>query len=63
MSCVGFDFKEGDIISYADAEFVVIDNYGSCGKVKENYENGDIIDNFYWKIYGEECKLIKRSVL
>lgn len=50
-------FKSGDIIIFCDEEFEVICNYGISGKVKENCEDGCIIDNFYWVYGNNECVL------
>ena len=52
-----FNFKINDIIEFCNEEFVVIENYGSWGKVKENYPDGVIITKFYWEYHGERCKL------
>lgn len=51
------NFKSGDIIVFCNEEFIVIENYGSSGKVKENCDGGNIINNFYWEYQGEKCKL------
>ena len=56
-----FDFKENDIIEFCDEQYLVIENYGSSGMVKEYYDGciGDIkIGNFYWNYQGEKCKLV-----
>lgn len=52
-----FNFKKGDIIEFCGDEFVVIENYGDSGKVKENSKQGCTINPFYWKYSGETCKL------
>lgn len=52
-SC-GAEFKRGDIITYCEEDFEVIDNRGYSGTVKE-YPNGDVITNFRWEAYGEKC--------
>ena len=51
------DFKSGDVIVFCNEEFIVIENYGRSGKVKENCDDGNIINNFYWEYHGEKCKL------
>jgi len=51
------DFKKGDIIVFCDEEYEVMENYGTSGKVKENYPNGTVIDTFYWVYGNSECTL------
>lgn len=51
-------FKSGDIITFKDKEYIVIQNYGTTGLIKENCENGMIIKGFSWIQDGEECKYI-----
>lgn len=50
-------FKQGDIIVYCNEEFIVLENNGESGIVKENCENGATIRNFKWNVYGEQCIL------
>ncbi|MNK73659.1 hypothetical protein D3C87_931570 [compost metagenome] len=54
------DFKQGDIIIYCDEEFVVLKNHGDRGRVKENYDDGFVIDPFYWEYDGERCFLKRK---
>lgn len=54
-------FKRGNIISFGDQEYIVIDDYGPCGKVIEYSQNGDVIDNFYWETLGERAILVCRG--
>lgn len=42
-------FKEGDTICLNGKEYIVIKNYGDKGLVKENKENGSIINGFHWE--------------
>lgn len=55
-----YKFKKGDIIEYCGDEFEVLENYGSSGTVKENYEGGVTIGNFYWDYCGEKCTLVSK---
>jgi len=53
-------FGRGDIISFADEQYKVIENNGSSGvvcPVGETY----YISMFYWEFEGEECKLVKKN--
>lgn len=52
-----FNFKQGDIVEFCNEEFIVIENYGNSGKVRENHKDGVIITKFYWEYYGEKCVL------
>lgn len=54
------DFKPGDLISFCDEEFVVVENYGTSGRVRILDEQGEI-SPFYWRYNGEECKLLRRA--
>ncbi|MFW6242902.1 MAG: hypothetical protein ACOC2W_01975 [bacterium] len=54
----------GDIIEYSENLFMVLKNYGYKGRVQEYFPGGNtgtIIDNFYWQINNETCKLIQRK--
>lgn len=51
------NFKKDDIIIWCNEEFIVIENYGESGIVKENCKNGDIINNFRWNFQGEKAIL------
>lgn len=53
-------FERGDTISFADEEFLVIENNGSTGVVcpiGETY----YLRMFYWEFEGEKCKLVKKA--
>ncbi len=54
-------FKRGNIIAFGDQQYIVIDNYGPCGKVAEYSQDGDVIDNFYWETQDEHAVLISRG--
>ena len=54
-------FKPGDIIRLKDKEYIVIQDYGFNGLVKENYENGAIINGFSWVQNQDKCEYIKRE--
>ena len=54
------DYKKGDIIEFAKDRYKVLINHGESGTVQE-YPNGDIVSNFYWKFEGEECILVARK--
>ena len=53
-------FGMGDTISFADEEYLVIENNGSTGVVcpiGETY----YLRMFYWEFEGEKCKLVKKA--
>lgn len=43
-----YDFKPGDIISIDDCNYIVVENYGKTGLVKEYRQDGTLINNFKW---------------
>ena len=47
----GTVFKKGDIISFCEQKFKVIENYGDSGLVQK-YPDGIKIDNFGWSFQG-----------
>jgi hypothetical protein len=59
-----FYFNIGDIIEYCDETYEVLEVnfFNDGGTVAEWYNGkcGDIISNFKWSAYGEDCKLVKR---
>lgn len=58
------DFKENDIIEYAGDKFIVVENYGSGGYVREYYNDesiGEELIKFYWFYDGEECALVRSA--
>lgn len=56
------NFKRGDIIAFGDKEFIVIDNYGPCGKVIMHSQNGRMLyDILYWECQGKRAILVYRS--
>ena len=55
-------FKYGDIIEFCDEWYLVLNNYGTTGRVQEYYKGGnvgDIIDPFYWQFGDAKCVLVK----
>lgn len=52
-------FKPGDVIKLKDKEYIVIQNYGLNGLVKEICENGAIIKGFSWVQGSEQSKFIR----
>lgn len=54
------DIDSGDIIEFAGQEYLVIENWGQVGKVKE-YPEGVVIERFAWYFEGEEAKVISKS--
>lgn len=52
-------FKPGDVFKFKNKEYIVIQNYGSTGLVKENIENGMIIKGFIWNQAEDSCEYIK----
>lgn len=56
-----FDFKPNDIIDYCGDKFLVVNNWGSKGEVREYVNNekaSDYIIDFYWDFGGIQCKLV-----
>lgn len=53
------DIDSGDIIEFAGQQYLVIENWGQMGKVKE-YPEGTIIERFAWRLEGEEAKVISK---
>ncbi|MBE7114337.1 hypothetical protein FT641_19045 [Bacillus paranthracis] len=61
-----FDFRKGDIISYAGETFEVlaVNSSNDGGKVAywHNGVRGEVVtENWYWSAYGEDCQLVKRA--
>jgi hypothetical protein len=57
IKITGYVPVPGDVISYADDKFLVLENNGNSGKVQE-YPTGVIISPFRWNIYGESSKFV-----
>jgi len=53
-------FKVGDVISFCDSDYVVIENNGNSGVVWELGSTGYLI-NFQWKFGDELCKFRRRA--
>ena len=53
-------FESGDLIEFCNDKFIVIENYGKHGRVREHNSN-TTINNFYWEIGNDKCKLIKKE--
>lgn len=45
------DIKPGDVITWCEEEYTVIENFGDRGIVKDG--GGEILGNFYWNYDGE----------
>ena len=52
-------FKPGDIIMLKNKEYLVIQNYGIKGLVKETCKDGAIIKGFSWIQEDEESKFVR----
>ncbi len=46
---------------FGEQQYIVIDDYGPCGKVAEYFQGGDVIDNFYWETQEERAILVSRG--
>ena len=58
------DFKTYDIIEYAGDYFMVLKNYGHCGRVQEYFPGGnvgEIVEPFYWVYEGLECRKVNHA--
>ena len=51
-------FIPGDIIKFNNIEYIVIQNYGETGLIKENSKNGILINNFRWNENNSNCLYI-----
>lgn len=51
-------FIPGDIIKFNDIEYIVVQNYGETGLIKENSKNGILINNFRWNENNPNCLYI-----
>jgi hypothetical protein len=49
-------FQPGDIIDFCGEHYTVLQNYGRSGMVQD--AGGDLINPFYWKFDGAECRLV-----
>jgi len=56
-----FDFRPGDEIEFCGDRFIVVENHGDSGTVREAGEGGTTVTQFYWRFQGEECELVKRK--
>lgn len=54
-------FNKGNIISFGDQHYIVIDDYGPCGKVVAYSQDAEVLDNFYWEFQGERAVLVSRG--
>ena len=54
-------FIPGDIIKCDNIEYIVIQNYGETGLIKENSKNGMLINNFRWNENKCNCLFIGNS--
>jgi len=59
MIIYGSNFKPGEVISFCGDIFVVLENYGNKGAVRENCPDGCIISPFYWEFEGEKAFVIE----
>jgi len=54
------EFEPGSVIEWCDKKFMVIQNNGTKGVVREIYEDGkwgDLVPKFYWNKNGIKSKL------
>lgn len=51
----------GDIIEFAGDQYLVLENWGSSGKVKE-YPGDTVISPFYWEFEGEAAKVVPKPL-
>jgi len=47
-------FESGEVIIFCDDEYIVVDNYGDYGKVR-NPDHPEVF-TFQWRFEGEDCK-------
>lgn len=52
-------FKPGDVFKFKNKEYIVIQNYGETGLIKECTNNGMIIKGFSWNQEDEPCIYIR----
>lgn len=52
-------FKPGDIFKFKNKEYLVIQNYGATGLVKEYKDNGMIIKGFTWNQEDDTCVYLR----
>lgn len=48
-------FEPGDIFKFENKEYIVVQNYGTNGLVKEYINNGSIIKGFSWNQKTDNC--------
>ena len=53
-------FESGDTIEFCDELFIVIENYGKSGRVRES-NSSTVINNFFWEFENDNCKLIEKG--
>lgn len=52
-------FKSGDVFKFKNKEYLVIQNYGETGLIKECIDNGMIIKGFAWNQENEPCIYVR----
>ncbi len=52
--------QPGDIVEFCDETYVVLENNGRSGKVREYYDGkiGEYIGMFYWYFQGSKCVVV-----
>jgi len=54
-------FEPGENIEFCDDEFVVLENHGNTGKVREAGKGGQVIEPFRWTFQGAECRRVVKA--
>ena len=49
-------FQPGEIVSFADDQYIVLRNDGASGTVRGAGPDGTAIERFYWLFGGEEAR-------
>lgn len=57
-----FNFQKGDVVSFCDEHYYVIENYGSTGVVCPFGETF-YVRGFYWEYQGEKTKFIQKPTI
>lgn len=52
-------FEPGDIFKFKNKEYIVVQNYGNTGLVKECKDNGMIIKGFAWNQGEDSCVYVR----
>jgi len=55
------DWKPGDVIEFCENLYIVVENHGDSGVVRENCEGGLVISHWQWDFAGAKCELVKSA--